>query len=74
MLTAFRAFAKSPWAAGLIVLLIASFAVFGIRDVFKGKVQNSVITAGDRSVSAADFKRTFDRVKAQKEQEIGQPS
>lgn len=73
MLTAFRAFAKSPWAAGLIVLLIASFAVFGIRDVFKGKVQNSVITAGDRSVSAADFKRTFDRVKAQKEQEIGQP-
>jgi peptidyl-prolyl cis-trans isomerase D len=73
MLTAFRAFAKSPWAAGLIVLLIASFAVFGIRDVFKAKVQNAVITAGDRSVSAGDFKRTFDRVKAQKEQEIGQP-
>ncbi len=73
MLTAFRAFAKSPYAAGLIVLLIASFAVFGIRDVFKAKVTNAVVTAGDRAITAQQFKRTFDRIKAQKEKEIGQP-
>jgi peptidyl-prolyl cis-trans isomerase D len=73
MLTAFRAFAKSPWAAGLIVLLIASFAVFGIRDVFNGKISNAVIQAGKHSISAADFKREFDNYKARFEQQAGQP-
>ena len=35
MLAAIRAFAKSPVAAVLIGLLIVSFAVFGIRDMFQ---------------------------------------
>lgn len=73
MLSAIRAFAKSPWAAGLIVLLIASFAVFGIRDVFKGKISDAVVTAGSRKIGPADFKRQFENYKGQLEQRTGQP-
>ena len=73
MLAQFRTFAKSPAAAVLLVLLIASFAVFGIRDVFKGKaVSSSVITAGSRTVSQADYKREFDGYKSRVEQESRQ--
>ena len=46
MLAAIRAFAKSPYAAVLIGLLIISFAVFGARDMFRAKVSTDVITAG----------------------------
>lgn len=73
MLSAIRAFAKSWVAAVLIGLLIVSFAVFGIRDVFGGKISNAVVSAGSRSVSAADFKREFDNYKARFEQQAGQP-
>ena len=74
MLAQFRTFAKSPAAAALLVLLIASFAVFGIRDVFKGKaVSDAVITAGPRNISAADFKREFDGYKSRIEQQQQQP-
>lgn len=73
MLAAIRAFAKSWVAAVLMGLLIVSFAVWGIRDVFKGRISDAVITAGSRTVSSADFKRAFDRQKAQYEQQAGQP-
>lgn len=73
MLAAIRVFAKSWVAAVLMGLLIVSFAVWGIRDVFNGRISNAVITAGSRSVSAAEFKRTFDRQKQQYEQQSGQP-
>jgi peptidyl-prolyl cis-trans isomerase D len=74
MLTAIRAFAKTWVAAVLIGLLVVSFAVFGIRDVFRGKtVGDWVIKAGDRSVSAADYKREFDNYKTRLEQQAGQP-
>ena len=71
MLSTIRAFAKSPYAAVLIALLIVSFAVFGIRDVFRAKVADAVIVAGGRTVSAADYKRAFDGYKAQVEQQAG---
>jgi peptidyl-prolyl cis-trans isomerase D len=74
MLANIRAFAKSPAAAVLIGLLVVSFAVFGIRDVFKGRVAgNAVVTAGSRSLSPADFKREFDGYKSRVEQQVGQP-
>ena len=46
MFAALRAFAKSWVAAILIGLLIVSFAVFGINDIFTGPVGSSVISAG----------------------------
>jgi peptidyl-prolyl cis-trans isomerase D len=73
MLAAIRAFAKSWVAAVLMGLLIVSFALWGIRDVFKGRISDAVVVAGSRSVSSADFKREFDRSKAQYEQQAGQP-
>lgn len=73
MLAAIRAFAKSPYAAVLIAVLIISFAVFGATDMFRAKVSTDVITAGSRSVSPADYKREFDGFKAQVEQQVGQP-
>jgi peptidyl-prolyl cis-trans isomerase D len=73
MLSALRAFAKSPFAAGLIGLLIVSFAVFGIRDVFRNRVSNAVITAGSRTISANDFRHEFDMMRKRAEQEMGQP-
>jgi peptidyl-prolyl cis-trans isomerase D len=73
MLAAVRRFAKSPYAAALLVVLIISFAVFGIQDVFNGRVSDWVIKAGSRSVSGAEFKRNFDAFKAQAEQQAQRP-
>lgn len=73
MLAAIRRFAKSWFAAVLIGLLIVSFAVFGIRDVFKRVPTNDVIKAGSHKVSMADFKREFETYRKQAEQQVGQP-
>ena len=74
MLANIRAFAKSPAAAVLIGLLVVSFAVFGIRDVFKGRIAgDAVVTAGSRTLSPVDFKREFDGYKSRIEQQAGQP-
>jgi peptidyl-prolyl cis-trans isomerase D len=73
MLAAIRAFAKSWVAAVLIGLLIVSFAIFGIRDVFRGHVSDAVITAGSRTITANDFRREFDNFRKRAEQEMGQP-
>ena len=75
MLSAIRAFAKSWVATLLFALLIVSFVIFGIgnRSTFQGRMSNAVITAGDRQVSPAEYKREFDGFKAQVEQQVGQP-
>jgi peptidyl-prolyl cis-trans isomerase D len=73
MLAAFRAFAKSWVAALLIGILIVAFAIWGIRDVFRGRISDAVILAGSRTVTSADFKREFDRQKNALEQQYGQP-
>jgi len=73
MLSATRAFAKSWVAAVLIGLLIISFAVFGINDVFKGNLGDAVISVGSRKVTSPDFKREFDSYKSRMEQQMGQP-
>jgi peptidyl-prolyl cis-trans isomerase D len=73
MLAAFRAFAKSWVAALLIGVLIVAFAVWGIRDVFRGRISDAVITAGSRTITSADFKREFDQQKSALEQQYGQP-
>jgi peptidyl-prolyl cis-trans isomerase D len=73
MLALFRSFAKSWVAALLMGLLIVSFAIFGINDVFKPRAQNWVVRAGDRDISATMFKTMFDGAKSQQEQQIGRP-
>ncbi|WP_091739622.1 peptidylprolyl isomerase [Phenylobacterium immobile] len=73
MLTAFRAFAKSWVAAVLIGLLVVSFAVFGLNDVFRTNFGGAVIVAGSRKVQPAEFKQAFERYKADLDQRFGQP-
>ena len=63
MITLFREFTKSWVFKGLMVLLVASFAIFGLRDVFGKMGGDKVIEAGDRSVSANEFKAKFEQYK-----------
>ena len=73
MIASFRAFAKSWFAAILIGLLVLSFAVFGVSDVFKGRLTNQVIVAGDRSMGPQEFRQQFDRARKGLEEQSGQP-
>lgn len=76
MLSYIRAFAKSPFAVGILGVLILSFLVFGIGDVFRsGSIKDSVVQAGSRSISSPTFKQRFDSFKKQVEtqQNNGQP-
>jgi len=73
MLAQIRAFAKSPFSAVLIGLLIVSFGVWGVRDVFKGRLSNDVVQAGPRHVGPGDFKRDFENFRKQIEKQAGQP-
>ncbi len=73
MISILRNFTKSWVFQGILVLLIASFAIYGLRDVFGSHPTNAVITAGDKSLSDVDFKRVFDNYKRQfAEQNPGQ--
>lgn len=72
MLAGFRSFAKSPFAVVLFGLLIVSFAIFGISDVFKGPQGSGVISAGSRTMSAQDFKARFDNYRKAMEQRGGE--
>ncbi len=73
MITLFREFTKSWFFKGLMVLLVASFAIFGLRDVFGKMGGDNVVTAGDRSLSANDFKTQFEQYKQRfSEQNQGQ--
>lgn len=72
MLAATRKFAKSWVAVVLMGLLIVSFAIFGISDVFTNRVGAWVIKAGGREVSAPDFKRMFDNWRQQAQQQSGE--
>lgn len=73
MLSQFRALAKSPVAKVLIALLVASFGLWGIRDVFRGiTTGDSVVQAGKRTVSAARFRQMFMDELKQYNQQSGQ--
>ncbi|HWU81403.1 MAG TPA: SurA N-terminal domain-containing protein, partial [Caulobacter sp.] len=73
MLAGFRTFAKSPFAVVLFGLLIVSFAIFGISDVFKGPQGSGVVSAGSRTLSAQDFKLRFDNYRKEIERRNGEP-
>ncbi len=67
MLAGFRSFAKSPFAVILFGLLIVSFAVFGISDVFRHQPGKWVIAAGSRDMSPDDFKARFELIRKRAE-------
>jgi len=62
MLKFMRKSAKSIFVKALLVLLIASFAVWGIGDVFSGRGNSDgVATVGDTFISAQSFKSELAR-------------
>jgi len=73
MISLFRNFAKSKWAIGLFVMLILSFAVVGgtQTDVFGGLGPKHVISAGDRSVDATQFRADFERIRSNAQEQEG---
>ena len=75
MLAQIRTFAKTPFAGALMALLVASFAVWGIRDVFNHtSIKDSVVSAGSRTISSRNFARYFQNFKKEQEQRNnGQP-
>lgn len=73
MLARIRAFAKSWVALLLLGLLIVSFAIFGITDVFQPARGDWVVQAGSRTVSATEFKSAFDGYREQAAQQTGRP-
>lgn len=61
MLATLRKALKSWVATLLILLLIASFAVWGIGDVFTGRGGTSVAVIGETELSAQEFARAIER-------------
>jgi len=66
--------AAGTWVAKLLLLLlVVSFAVWGISgSLVNGIAGNSVITAGDISVSATDFRLAYNRQLNLMSQQFGQ--
>ncbi|WP_031231185.1 peptidylprolyl isomerase [Asticcacaulis sp. YBE204] len=73
MISSFRDFTKSIVFKVLMVALILSFAVFGMKDVFTAASTNDVIVAGDRKMTTSEYRRRFDDWKTQQEQQYSQP-
>ena len=72
MMAALRAFAKSPFAAVLMGLLIVSFGIWGVRDVFHMRISDAVVKAGSREINSADFKQRFQQQLKQFQEQSGQ--
>jgi peptidyl-prolyl cis-trans isomerase D len=73
MLTAFRNFAKSKWAIGLLVLLAIGLMVTGgtQMDLLSQLGPKHVISAGDRSVNQPEFRADMDRIREGAQQQAG---
>jgi peptidyl-prolyl cis-trans isomerase D len=62
MLTLFRKFARSWVSAIIIGLLIISFGVWGISDVFTGGGSDGVAKVAGKSISQQEYRAEFDRL------------
>ncbi len=61
MLEQMRSMSKSPVSVILIGLLIVSFAVWGISDVFRGGQADAVVVVGPNKVSVQDYQIAWQR-------------
>ncbi len=61
MLNSLRAAAKSPAALLLIGLLVLSFAVWGVQDIFTGASGTSAARVGETRVTERAVRQAFDR-------------
>ncbi len=61
MLGSMRSKAGGWVAKAFIVLLAASFAVWGVSDVFSGRQSDVLAEVGTRQISGTEFQNTFNR-------------
>ncbi|MFZ4806940.1 MAG: SurA N-terminal domain-containing protein [Hyphomicrobiaceae bacterium] len=59
MLDTLRRGAGSWLAKGLLFLLIISFGVWGVADVFRGQGASTVARVGDSDISSAEFQQAY---------------
>lgn len=71
MMDAMRQGARSWIAKILFFILILSFAVWGIADVFTGFNRGSLATVGETTISANDFQQAYQNELNQISQQIG---
>jgi peptidyl-prolyl cis-trans isomerase D len=71
MLKQIRGATRSPLALVLIALLILSFAVWGINDIFRGSLGSSVAQVGETSISMSDLRRDVELAARQQGEETG---
>lgn len=64
--------AANTWVAKLLlILLVLSFAVWGISGTIMGGLGTNVVTAGDTKVSILEYRLAYDRQLAQLSQQFG---
>jgi peptidyl-prolyl cis-trans isomerase D len=73
MLDFLRVAVKSWVAKVLLGLLVASFAVFGIGDVFTNGVGTTVAKVGDQKIEAQAYANAFQSELRRLSQQVGQP-
>ena len=72
MLNALRKQAGSWVVKALLMLLVASFAIWGIGDVFYGSSQNpAVATVGESEISATELANAFNRSLRNLQERVG---
>ena len=57
----------------LMGLIIVSFAIWGVGDMFRGTVSNKAATVGDQVITSDQFRAAFERQKQQYSQMLKQP-
>lgn len=73
MLQQLRRAAKSIVAKVLLGLLVLSFALWGIGDVFRSQGTNTVATLGNKEIDAQQFRNEYDRERQSLTRRLGQP-
>ena len=73
MMDTLRGYAKG-WASQLLlVILVLSFAVWGVSDFFTGFQQNTVARVGSTDISVIEFQRSYDQAVRQLSTQFGMP-
>lgn len=64
----------STWVAKvLIALLVLSFGIWGIADIFRGFGANQLARVGDTEITAVEFQRDYNRALQRLSQQAGRP-
>ena len=73
MLDTLRKTASGWIGMGLMGLLVVSFAVWGIADIFRGYGSSAVATVGSQEIGAAEYQREISNETRRLSQRYGQP-